>query len=194
MSTPPEPVGAVARHTAFLPRFRDKAQNVRDVWRIDYGHPGFSQHTPPEPTDTHQPTVITRSWNQPAPQQPDEPWPYLHRGACLSCTWEGPDRRRTAEAVEDAHDHTHPQWRALLPLPERRGRHWLTHATRLYPQGWFDKGGPIRTIRVGIEKRHRPGEAPGGGYDLAVVPMKRERRLAIVETLPLAEAEHQDAG
>ncbi|MGP8302030.1 DUF6349 family protein [Streptomyces inhibens] len=193
MSTPPEPFGAVARHTAFLPRFWDKSQNVRDIWRIDYGHPGFSQHTPPGPTDNHQPTVITRSWNQPAPHRPEETWPYLHRGACLACTWEGPDRRRTDEAVEDAHDHTHPGWRTLPPLPERRGRHWLTHATHIYPEGWFDRGGPTRTLRTGIEKWHLPGKAPGGGYDLAVEPPKKESRMAIIETLPLAEAQHNEA-
>ncbi|MBT2390719.1 hypothetical protein J7E87_15110 [Streptomyces sp. ISL-1] len=185
MTTPAEPVGAVARHTAYLPRFWDKTQDVRDVWSIDYGHPGFTLHTPPEPTADHQPTVITRRWNQPAPQHPEETWTYLHRGTCLGCTWEGLDRRRTDEAVEDAHDHTHPKWRTLPPLPERRGRHWLTHAKHLYPEGWFDNGGPVRTIRTGIEKQHRPGGAPGGGYDLAVVPRKRERRMAINETLPL---------
>ncbi|WP_374195178.1 DUF6349 family protein [Streptomyces sp. ISL-1] len=95
---------------------------------MDWGHPGYTFRTPPEPTT--RPTVIIRSWNQPAPLHPEETWAYLHRGACLGCTWEGPDRRRTDEAVEDAHDHTHPGWRALPPLPERRGRHWLTGSER----------------------------------------------------------------
>ncbi|MET8681732.1 DUF6349 family protein [Streptomyces sp. NPDC004647] len=193
MTTPSdEPRGAVARHTAYLPQFWDKTKDSRPIWRISWGHPGFTHRTPPEPTTDHRPTVIKRRWDQPAPGHSDETWPYLHRGACLACTWEGPDRRREKEAVEDAHDHTHPQWRTLPPLPERRARHWLTHATRLYPANWFDNGGPIRTIRTGIEKRHLPGAAPGGGYDLAVVPQKRERRAAIVETLPL-DGEQREA-
>jgi hypothetical protein len=186
MTTPEEPVGAVARHTAYLPLFWDKTHNSRPIWRIDWGHPGYHQHTPPEPTPDHQPTVLVRRGDSPAPDNPHETWPYFHRGACLGCTWEAPDRRRTDEAVEDAHDHTHPAWRNLPALLERRGRHWLTHATHLYPAGWFDQGGPVRTIRKGIEKRHLPGKAPGGGYDLAVTPPKTEPpAAAITQTLPL---------
>ncbi|MET7718100.1 DUF6349 family protein [Streptomyces sp. NPDC005407] len=69
MTTPAEPVGAVARHTAYLPRFWDKTQNVREVWRIDWGHPGFTHRTPPEPTADHQPTVIVPA-RKPAPHRP----------------------------------------------------------------------------------------------------------------------------
>ncbi|GAA1920048.1 DUF6349 family protein [Streptantibioticus ferralitis] len=186
MTTPTEPVGAVARHTAYPPRRLDKIENARHLWRIAWGHPGFTHHTPPEPTPDHRPTVITRNWGKPAPGQPGPIWPYLHRGACLGCDWEGPDRRRTDEAVEDAHDHNHPEWRNLPLLPERRGRHWLTHAAHLYPENWFDNGGPIRTIRTGTEKRHLPGKAPGGGYDLAAQPPKTQNHTAaITETLPL---------
>ncbi|MGQ4491141.1 DUF6349 family protein [Streptomyces sp. SAS_281] len=187
MSTPPI-LGAVARHTTYLPQFWDKTADCRPVWRIDYGHPGFTRRTPPEPTSDHQPTTLVRSWGQPAPDGSGETWPYLHRGACLGCSWEGPDRRRTDEAVEDAHDHTHPGWRDLHEMPERRGRHWLTHVQRLYPEGWFEKGGPVRTIRTGIEKQHKPGAAPGGGYDLAVRPPKATVPVtAIADVLPFSE-------
>lgn len=69
-------------------------------------------------------------------------------------------------------------------LPERRG--WQAHPGHTpRPESWFDNGGPIRTIRTGIEKRHLPGGAPGGGYDLAVLPRKWARRTAITEPLPL---------
>ncbi|MGW2560510.1 DUF6349 family protein [Streptomyces sp. NPDC001514] len=69
---------------------------------------------------------------------------------------------------------------------ERDHERGLIHATHLYPDGWFDNGGPVRTIRTGIEKRHTPGAAPGGGYDLAVrPPNRRTPPTAVVETLPL---------
>ncbi|MFI9391861.1 DUF6349 family protein [Streptomyces bauhiniae] len=187
MPNPPEECrGAVARQTAYLPRFWDEATNSRPLWRINWGHPGFAHRTPPEPTTEHQPTVLVRSWGRPAPDGSGETWPYLHRGACLGCTWEGPDRRRTDEAVEDAHDHTHPGWRDLPAVPEHQGRRWLTYVQHLYPDGWFDRGGPVRTVRTGIEKRHRPGVAPGGGYDLAVQPPRRNDPVtAIPDVLPL---------
>ncbi|MFF3337772.1 DUF6349 family protein [Streptomyces flavidovirens] len=179
-----EPRGATARHAASPTHYRDKDSNSRHLWRISWGHPGFTHRTPPEPTPDHRPTVLVRNWDRPAPDGFGETWPYFHRGACLGCTWEAPNRRRTNEAVEDAHDHTHDGWRDLPALPERRGRHWLTHATRLYPDGWYDNGGPVRTICTGIEKRHLPGKAPGGSYDLSVEPPKAEPRIAITETLP----------
>ncbi|MFE7114680.1 DUF6349 family protein [Streptomyces sp. NPDC057654] len=101
-------------------------------------------------------------------------------------TLEGPGRRRTDEAVEDAHDHTQPGWPDLPAVPELQGRRWLTYIQHLYPQDWFDGGGPICTVRTGIEKRHRPGAAPGGGYDLAVQPPRRKDPVtAIPDVLPL---------
>ncbi|WP_406349635.1 DUF6349 family protein [Streptomyces sp. NBC_01597] len=128
-----EPRGAVTRHAAYLPHYRDKDSNSRHLWRISWGHPGFTHRTPPEPTPDRRPTVLVRAWERLAPD----------------------------------------------------GRHWITHAQRLYPAGRFDNGGPVRTIRTGIEKRHLPGKAPGGGYDLSVEPAKAEPRIEINETLPL---------
>ncbi|MGK3103234.1 DUF6349 family protein [Streptomyces sp. WAC05858] len=171
-----------------------KKRHHRSIWGIDWGHPGFAHRTPPEPTTDHRPTVLVRSWGRPAPDGSGETWPYLHCGACLGCTWEGPNRRRTDEAVEDAHDHSHPDWRDLPAMPERRGRHWLTHVQRLYPDGWFDRGGPIRTVRTGIEKRHKPGAAPGGGYDLGVQPPKKTAPVtAVSEVLPFPELDGTEA-
>ncbi|WP_442922066.1 DUF6349 family protein [Microbispora sp. ATCC PTA-5024] len=48
----------------------------------------------------------------------------IKRGACLGCEWEGPDRSRETEAVEDAHDHVWPGWNCppvRWSLPGRRG-------------------------------------------------------------------------
>ncbi|MBY8884824.1 hypothetical protein K7472_08185 [Streptomyces sp. PTM05] len=194
MTTPSrEPRGAVARHTAYLTQFWDKTKDSRPTWHIDWGHAGFDIHTPPEPTSGHRPTLLARSWERPAPDGSGETWSYLHRGACLGCTWEGPNRRGTDEAIEDAHDHSHPGWRALPAVLERRSRHWFTHVQRLYPAGWFDRGGPIRTVRTGIEKQHKPGAAPGGGYDLATQAPERQRRTAIAEPLPLDANEPEAA-
>ncbi|MGP3942772.1 DUF6349 family protein [Streptomyces sp. 6N106] len=47
---------------------------------------------------------------------------------------------------------------SLAGVAGGRGRRWITHATRLYPEGWLDNGGPIRTIRTGIEKQHSPAQ------------------------------------
>ncbi|WP_404820798.1 DUF6349 family protein [Streptomyces malaysiensis] len=92
-----------------------------------------------------------------------------YRRGLASCRGGCWGRRTGPIGTRPAHDHSHPGWRDLPAMPERRGRHWLAHVQRIYPGGWFDRGGPIRTVRTGIEKHHKPGAAPGGGYDLGSV-------------------------
>ncbi|WP_214327905.1 DUF6349 family protein [Nonomuraea sediminis] len=134
----------------------------RGMWEISYGHPA-------ELTDACRPTVLSRVVDEPT-------WHQLHRGACLGCDYEGPERRRNNEATEDAHDHAWPTWRALPVVsppaaaadyrPVLRER-WQAEVTRAYPAGWFTSGGPLVIYRP-EDGRHRPGGAPGGGYEIVV--------------------------
>ena len=40
----------------------------------------------------------------------------------------------------------------------------------VYPPGWLEAGGPIRTVRDSPRSgRHVPARTPYGGYDLAVI-------------------------
>lgn len=98
----------------------------------------------------------------------------LYRGACRACDWEGDPRDGENPAAEDACDHAWPGWRELptvtTPPEESKARaRWLDKVTGLYPAGWLDNGGPIRTARTGIGTRHVPCRTPAGGYDLAAV-------------------------
>jgi hypothetical protein len=105
----------------------------------------------------------------------------VSRGACLLCDWEGPVRDTTNEAVEDAHDHCWPGWRDLpvvarVPEDRKKRTAWITYVNSLYPAGWLEQGGPIRTARVGqlmnfgmmYGDRHIPDRTGFGGYDLGV--------------------------
>lgn len=102
----------------------------------------------------------------------------VYRGACLHCVWEGEIRASENEAVEDAHDHAWPGWRDLPTVdrspgrnPSARGqktlRAWADKVNAVYPDGWLESGGPIRTERLG-GMRHVPLATGFGGYDLSV--------------------------
>jgi hypothetical protein len=105
----------------------------------------------------------------------------LYRGACYGCTWEGEARTRENDAVEDAHDHAWPGWRQLPTVPRRpdsgtsatqkaANATWSDHVNRLYPDGWLEAGGPIRTARAASGTRHVPDRTGFGGYDLSAGP------------------------
>lgn len=142
--------------------------------------PGLSVHT--EPTARCQPTVIhadLRRWRD----DDQKPWPcgcpvrefLSYRGACTGCDWEGKTRDRENAAVEDACDHAHPGWRDLPAVPrmpdERKAlARWEQQVSAVYPPGWLEAGGPIRTLRQAMGTRHNSMHAtPYGGYDLAVL-------------------------
>lgn len=145
---------------------------------------------PYEPTGRCQPTVLsadTRRWDS----RDDMPAPecdcariyddLLYRGACTGCTWEGAPRGGENPAAEDACDHAHPGWRELPAVPrvpenwsgygkkaaQTRDR-WLARVNEVYPAGWLEAGGPIRTARRSMEGRHVPAHTPFGGYDMAI--------------------------
>jgi hypothetical protein len=105
----------------------------------------------------------------------------LYRGACFGCTWEGDARTAENPATEDAHDHAWPGWRQLATVPRRPDSgtsakqqtaiaRWSEQVNRLYPQGWLEAGGPIRTTREASGTRHVPDRSGFGGYDLSAGP------------------------
>ncbi|WP_438470872.1 DUF6349 family protein [Streptomyces asiaticus] len=162
-STMSNDAGAVARQRRYI-SLRDADREVRrQTWSIGYGEPGFTTQfgTPPELSPHHTATSLSRA-------VADAKW--IHRGACLACPWEGPDRPRRDEAIEDAHDHTHPGWRRLpifrRPPSSRGTKVWWRHVESRYPEGWFDAGGPLRLYAEPPFGRHKAGAAPGGGFIL----------------------------
>ncbi len=77
---------------------------------------------------------------------------HAYKGACLACDWEGPSRGDENAAAEDACDHAWPGWRDQpvlphMPYADKPLAAWLAEARRLYPPGWVDAGGPVRTRR-----------------------------------------------
>jgi hypothetical protein len=165
------------------------------AWSIASTHPGGfgGQHASrPDRCQARlcEPTVLTCHW---LPPEGEDYWTMKDhlgfRGACLGCGWvsDRTPRGRGAEnlAVEDAHDHTHPGWREIpvvgappsLESPTSYRQlvtRWYQRWGCLLPEGWLDRGGPVRTTRSPMAGRHVPGRAPGGGYDLAADQDMRE--------------------
>ncbi len=166
------------------------------AWTIAITHPGggLMDDEPPQRPDAKRghlctPTVLSCHW---LPAEGEDYWTMQDhlgfRGACLTCGWVGPPRRDArAEnlAVEDAHDHSHPGWREIpvLPAPpsmetptsyKQLVARWYERWGHLLPEGWLDRGGPVRTARSASASRHVAGRAPGGGYDLAAADSARE--------------------
>lgn len=96
-----------------------------------------------------------------------------YRGACHGCGWLGEIVISENDATEGAHAHAFPGYESLPVL--QRSPHeptpneiagLLALIERLYPPGWIERHGPIRTTRTFYGTRHVPGRAPTGGYDL----------------------------
>ncbi|MER6509639.1 DUF6349 family protein [Nonomuraea sp. NPDC001636] len=161
-----EPRGAVARHL----HYRSLTHRPTGVWAIYITHPGNvlgQAHAPLIRAEEHLPTVLFQSGVSPR----------RFLGACLGCTWESErEFGHVLLAVEAAHDHTHPGWRALPAVHPRPksgpAKQWIRQVTAAYPAGWFARGGPILTIRADrADRMPLPHRAPGGrGYDLPALP------------------------
>ncbi|MFE9553145.1 DUF6349 family protein [Streptomyces sp. NPDC006703] len=168
--------GAVTRQRHYTSLRNADREVLRATWSIGYGDPGFTTQfgIPPKPTAHHSATSIYKIIT-------DTQW--LHRGACLACPWEGPDRRRRDDAIEDAHDHTHPGWRDLPIFDRSRSgkasKTWWAHVRATYPKGWFDAGGPLRLYAAPPFDRHEAGAAPGGGFILHEARRKAQPPSAV---------------
>lgn len=154
-----------------------------DAWRAEHGSFGASARShawtvwitcPETCTDRCQPTVLSADLRCDCDRSEDCCClgDLMYRGACRGCDWEGEPRDRENAAAEDACDHAWLGWRDLPVLPrvpdERKKRaRWVERVEALYPVGWLEDGGPIRTSRRGGGTRHVPSRPPFGGYDLA---------------------------
>jgi hypothetical protein len=96
-----------------------------------------------------------------------------YRSWCRTCQVEGPRRETNNEAARDACDHGWPRWEDQPLMPARPSGEdgqkalpdWLALARRLYPAGWVDAGGPIRTSEPSWYRAH--DETEWGGFGMA---------------------------
>ncbi|MFE7461645.1 DUF6349 family protein [Streptomyces sp. NPDC057554] len=105
---------------------------------------------------------------------------HLRYWAYCECGYTGPYRTEENQAAEDGADHAFPGWRTL-PIMRRREHkelnysgwlQWEAMAIAVYPSGWFEAGGPVRTERLMGGSRHAPTMGPGGGYDMCARMIK----------------------
>jgi hypothetical protein len=145
--------------------------------KVPPGQPGlFAEDVPPGARPAARPGPGCRpgiGWRPARP--PDPPRPHLlYQGSCYGCDWKGPERPAENPAVEDAHDHAWPGWRSLplmpsVPCNDAAAAAWLARARRVYPVGWVDGGGPVRTLRGSpVTGRHHESGL-WGGYSMGVV-------------------------
>ena len=127
--------------------------------------------TPPEtPTPICAPTTLT-------PRHTGDR--LVYRAGCRSCGWIAePIDLSENDAVESAHDHSHPNYRTLPTVDLPTG--WRQAPTskpvvaarelvaQLYPDGWIaSREAPNWTYRQPRAGRHVPTAGLFGGYDLA---------------------------
>jgi hypothetical protein len=166
-----------------------------EAWAAEYGTSSAAARAhawtvyitcPDKPTDRCQVTVLSADTAN--PYRGDPPVGCTHeigryeryRGCCLhpACNWEGDPVGDESEAAAAGLDHAWPGWRDLpvvASLPRdtagRQGAkalaHWVETVTAVYPPGWLEAGGPIRTHRESPGNRHVPNRTPFGGYDAA---------------------------
>ena len=138
-------------------------------WGIGITHPG-GWGRPDEGTDECQPTVLSKDmrcrcwWNHRGGSDTflkcQCVGDLMYRGGCRGCDWVA-EQMWTSEhrAVCDALDHSWPTWRNLPvdpgPIPEgsspaelRKRDAWIARLVSIgYPEGWIERGGPIRVRR-----------------------------------------------
>jgi len=123
-----------------------------------------------QPSDTCRPTILNADlrcnhYNENCFCVGD----LVYRGVCLHCDWEGPVRGDETEAAEDAHHHAWPGWRdlQLVPRPPESGTNakqkqamtrWAEYVNDIYPTGWLESGGPIRTSCLRCGTRNIPND------------------------------------
>lgn len=109
---------------------------------------------------------------------------------CTGCGWLSDERPAQMQALAEGLDHSHPGWWALPIVRSLKAgagmadrAKWARTVARMYPTGWFESAGPVRTHRqhakdgfgyVRLMEEPIAGGAPGGGWD---VPGIIERKV-----------------
>jgi hypothetical protein len=164
-------------------RTEDSRLAMRAQWSIHLTCPGcgfFGAQDRAQPGDFERCTATVLDADR---EDGDDELPnwQRYRGACLGCGWVGEPVESENDAAEDAHDHAWPGWRDLPPVPsppdpsgagqyDKRKAAWIARVAPVFPPGWLEAGGPIRTTREPPGNRHVPLRTPYGGYDLACGP------------------------
>lgn len=138
--------------------------------------------------------IEVRYWHvsedEPAAPTVEHPDFHMRYRFVCACGQEGPPRSRDNAAAEDGCDHAYPGWRDMPVMEERPHegkplRKWEAEARKVYPAGWFERGGPVREYRRPGGTRHVPGYAPGGGYCMAVLRTARPASPTRVQSAPV---------
>lgn len=150
-------------------------------WRVSTCNPAGA-------TEECQPTVLSKDmrckhWDGPCQCVGN----LMYRGGCRGCDWTAKFMRTSEHlAVADALDHSWPSWRNLPvdpgPIPEgsspsdvKKRAAWIARLVGIgYPEGWIERGGPIRvrrqqgatrphTVHTGYDNYSITGEVAGCG-------------------------------
>ena len=101
----------------------------------------------------------------------------LYRAGCLKTGWTGEPHRDKMLALAEGLDFGWPGWWSM-PIVNRmnvgKEHAWAETIARMYPPGWFETGGPVRTNRASHDTEPHAGQAPGGGWDVAGVLKPKE--------------------
>jgi len=150
-----------------------------DVWRPDvrFETPWLSDAAWPANLRTvqHQIVMLKQS-EKPYAWQTDD---WFYRSGCTACGWTSQSRDSYVLALGEGLDHAFPDW-WKQPIVNRakagsdKGE-WGRNVARMYPPGWFETGGPVRTHRFGYDSDPEAGGAPGGGWDMPGTHETKER-------------------
>ena len=168
---------ATDRHQHGGGLFEPDDQNLAEFWRpvSNWHEPWLTDPTWPASLRTaqHRVMLLFRS------ERRYEYAPSNLRAGCTGCGWLSDERWSIMQALAEGLDHSHPGWWSQ-PIANSlktgatmaEAYEWGVEIARVYPPGWFETGGPVRTYRVGNDTEPKQGRAPGGGWDVpaSVVP------------------------
>jgi hypothetical protein len=166
------PAGDAVRGQLELDLFGDQAGQVQPVTTpaSPHGvHIGWAKNPDPRAWE------INPATNNPYPVSAEHPFHLIYIATCLTCGWVNGGHDRENGATEAAMDHAWPGWRTLpvtakpqMQVPESQLRRWYQSAVDVYPPGWIEAGGPVRTWRQPVCSRSH-WDAHYGFWDIGVI-------------------------